>query len=143
MHIHFAHTLFKYYTFTCIGAVGLIRLINTINNSVTAVGVGPAASFITLKGEVSTVVIRWGDRIVFDAVPLIGLKFHAIWTATHSTVGGGRETEVAAETVGHHIAAAGDSCEEEDEERVSRSLDIISSLVTAQLSLYPCRHLVF
>lgn len=112
-----------YYTFTCISAVGLITLIYAISNSITTVGVGPAASFITLKGVITTDVFRRGDRIVLDAVPLIGLKFHAVRTATHSTVGGSRETEVAAEPVGHHIAAAGERCEENDEKAVGGFLD--------------------
>ncbi|KAA8581571.1 hypothetical protein FQN60_003152, partial [Etheostoma spectabile] len=90
--------------------IRLISLIYAINNSITAVGVGPATSFVTLKGVVATVVVRWRNRIVLDAVPLIGLKFHAVWTATHSTVGGSRETEVAASPVGHHIAAADKAC---------------------------------
>lgn len=111
------------YAFTCISAVGLITLIYAINNSVTAVGVGSTASFITLKGEVATAAVRWGNRIVLDAVPLIGLKFHAVWTATHSTEGGSRETEVTAAPVGHHIAPASECCQEDNEEAVSGFLD--------------------
>lgn len=81
-------------------------------------------SFITLKREVATVVVRrGGDRIVLDTVPLIGLKFHAIRTAAHSTEGRGRETEVAAEPVGHHIAAAGERCQKDDGEAVGEFPD--------------------
>lgn len=109
---------FVCFTFTCISAVGLISLIDTINNSITAEGVGPTAPFVTLKGVVTTVVVRWGNRIVLDAFPLIGLKFHAVRTATHSTVGGSRETEVAAEPVGV-TALAGVFCQQSDEEVVS------------------------
>lgn len=86
---------------TCICAVGLISLIHAINNPITAEGVGPAPSFVTLKGVVAADVVRWDDRIVLDAVPLIGLKFHAVRAATYSTVGGSRETEVAAAPVWH------------------------------------------
>lgn len=91
-------------------AVGLIRLIYTVNDSITAVRVGPAAPLITLKGIVTTVCIRWGNRIVLDAVPLIGLKLHTIRTTTYPAVKGSWETEVAAEPIGHGITPAGESC---------------------------------
>lgn len=91
-------------------AVGLIRLIYTVNDSITAVRVGPAAPFITLKGIVTTVSIRWGNRIILDAVPLIGLKLHTIRTTAYPTEIGSWETEVAAEPIGHRVTAAGDSC---------------------------------
>lgn len=96
-------------TFTWISAVGLIGLIDAIKDAITAVGVGSTATFITLKGTVSTLA-WWGNSIIFHTVPLIGLKFHAEWTAAHSTEGGGRETEMAAVTVGQigRIAAAGE-----------------------------------
>lgn len=96
------------HTFTCISAVGLISLIYAISIPITAVGVGPTASFITLKGVVTTIVVRWGNRIVLDAIPLISLKFHAIWTPTHATEGGSWETEMAAAPVEYHIAPAGE-----------------------------------
>ena len=57
---------------TCVSAVGLVSLIYTIKNPITAVRVGPTASFITLKGVVTTVV-GWRNRVVLNAVPLIGL----------------------------------------------------------------------
>lgn len=106
----FYYTLHTFsYASTCVSAVGFISLIYAVDDSITAEGVGPAASFITLECVVATVV-RWRDRIVLDAVPLIGLKFHAVRTATHSTEGGSRETEVAALPVGQHITPAGIRC---------------------------------
>lgn len=107
--MHYSVTHRQVLSFTWISAVGLIGLINAIKDAITEVGVGSTATFITLKSTVSTLV-WWGNTIVFHTVSLIGLKFHAEWTATHSTEGGGRETEMAAVTVGQigHIAAAGE-----------------------------------
>lgn len=91
-------------------AVGLICLVYTINDPITAVRVGPAAPFITLKGIVTTVSVRWGDRLIFDAVPLIGLKLHAIRATTFPAEERSWETEVAAEPIGHCVTAAGEGC---------------------------------
>lgn len=82
-------------------------------------------AFITCKGLVATAGVRWGNRIILDAVPLIDLEFHTVRTAAYSTVGGSWETEVAAAPVGQYIALAGDRCQEDEKDAVSGFLDYI------------------
>lgn len=95
---------------TCISTVGFITLIHTINDAIAAVGVRSTVSFITLKGIVTTVVIRWWNRIILDAVPLISLQFHAKRTATYTIKRRSWETEVAALPIGRLGATAGQCC---------------------------------
>lgn len=94
--------------FTCVSAVSFVGFIHAIKNPVTAVRVGPAAPFITFKGEVAAVVVRWRYRIILDAVSLIVLKLHSVRTSTNTGKGRCWEAEVTAETVGHHVTPAGE-----------------------------------
>ena len=99
-------------------------------------------SFITLKGVVTTAVIRGDDRIVVDTVSLIGLKFHTIRTATHSAEGGSREAEVAAAPIGHHFTAAGEGCGRSDKEAVRRFLDSYFGLSHSSVIFLPSKPLI-
>lgn len=105
-------------TFTCVSAIGLIGLVHTINDAVAAVGVGSAASFVTLK-SVSGTVCKWRNRVILDTVPRVVLKFHAVRAATHSFGGWDRETEVAAVSVGRPVALAAEHCERENKAQLA------------------------
>lgn len=65
---------------------------------------------ITLKGTLTTIVVRWWNRIILHAVDPIILQFHAIWTTTQLAVRDW-ETEVAAPPIGRLGALAGECCE--------------------------------
>lgn len=103
-------TIRLFFFFTWICTVGLISLVYAVYNSITAEGVRSTTSFITLKGIVSTEVVRRDNGIILDAVSLIGLQFHAVRTATHSTERRSRKAKVAAAPVGHRVTLAFDCC---------------------------------
>lgn len=103
-------TIRLFFFFTWICTVGLISLVYAVYNSITAEGVRSTTSFITLKGIVSTEVVRGDNGIILDAVSLIGLQFHAVRTATHSTERRSRKAKVAAAPVGHRVTLAFDCC---------------------------------
>lgn len=122
---------FKYFlnadvikSFTCVSAIGLIGLIHTIRDAVTAVGVGSTASFVTLK-SVSGTVCKWWNGVILDTVPLVVLKFHAVRAATHSVGGWSRETEVAAVSVGHPVARAAEHCERENKSQLASAFVLL------------------
>lgn len=87
-------------TLTCVSAVVLVSLVHAVKDPIAAERVGFAASFVTLKAKLTTVVVRRGNGVVLDAVPLIGLKFHAVRTATDAIEARSWETEVAATAIG-------------------------------------------
>lgn len=124
------------FSFTWICAVGLISLIYAVNNPITAVRVRSATSFVTLERVVPADVVRWRNGIVLDAVPLIWLKFHTIWTATHSTKVGSWKTEVAAVSIWQHVTSAIEGCQKDHREEVSRVLDCF---ITAHVLSWPRR----
>lgn len=82
-------------------------MIQAVVEAVTAVRVGYTAAFIAFKG-VSSAIRRRHNRVVLDAVPT-ALKLHAIRAATHSTRSWGGEAKVAALSIGHPVAVAGNS----------------------------------
>lgn len=81
-------------------------MIHAVVEAVAAVGVRYTVPFIAFKG-VSSAIWKRNDRVILDAVPLIVLKLHAIWTATHSTRSWGGEAKVAALSIGPPVAVAG------------------------------------
>lgn len=100
-------SLITFDKFTCVSAIGLVLMIETVVDAVAAFGVGFTAPFIAFKG-VSSAIWRRHKGVVLDAVPLIGLKLHAIWAAAHSTRCWDREAKVTAMSIGHSVAVAGD-----------------------------------
>jgi len=92
------------------GAVGLIRLVHTIGKSIAAVRVGPAAAFVTLERVHAANVVGRSDRVILDAVPVVGLQLHAVGTAAHPVIARHREAEVAAVAVGIPVARAPCPC---------------------------------
>lgn len=65
---------------------------------------------ITLKGTLTTIVVRWWNRIILNAVNPSSMQFHAIWTTTHTLAVRDWETEVAAPPIGRLGALAGGCC---------------------------------